>query len=370
VRLEFFGDELESIRYFQPESQLTRDRIEKIELTPGGELGILKQQIEKNPNDEIKEPFPFFNLLDYLTQNACILDTEPVALQEAAEHYMQQIPEDDPYFLDWYGLLKRFEDGGFKRAELREADHDGTLSLRTLLNLHPWIRELSYILTLNPWNYTVLWVIDVQKLISQKNNVRISWIKCTVGFAKDIKCWWSVTTKEKANASRKSGMNQGSMTLPTQPQNLHLLTGSLSRGFVADSLGCAIVTDAEIFGRYKVQRPRRLKSPHAAAAKSILQIDFADLEEGDYVVHLQHGIGRYVGLRRLPPVGSQSKDDESGPEYLVIEYAAKDYGDEPPKLYVAVSEAHLVSKYIGAGKGRPQLKHLGWSSLAKCQSSG
>ncbi len=43
VRLEFFGDELESIRYFQPESQLTRDRVEKIELTPGGELGIIKQ---------------------------------------------------------------------------------------------------------------------------------------------------------------------------------------------------------------------------------------------------------------------------------------------------------------------------------------
>ena len=48
VRLEFFGDELESIRYFQPESQLTRDRVEKIELTTGGELGIIKQQIEKN----------------------------------------------------------------------------------------------------------------------------------------------------------------------------------------------------------------------------------------------------------------------------------------------------------------------------------
>ena len=55
-----------------------------------------------------------------------------------------------------------------------------------------------------------------------------------------------------------------------------------------------VVTDAEVFGRYRVQRPRRLKSPHAAAMRSALEIDFADLEEGDLVVHLQQGIGRYL----------------------------------------------------------------------------
>ena len=61
-----------------------------------------------------------------------------------------------------------------------------------------------------------------------------------------------------------------------------------------------VVTDAEIFGRYKVLRPRRLKSPHATAVRSAMEIDFADLELGDLVVHLQHGIGRYLGLKNLP----------------------------------------------------------------------
>ena len=46
-----------------------------------------------------------------------------------------------------------------------------------------------------------------------------------------------------------------------------------------------VVTDAEIFGRYKVQRARRLKSPHAQTSRSLLDIDFTELEEGDYVVH-------------------------------------------------------------------------------------
>jgi len=367
VRLEFFGDELESIRYFQPESQLTRDRVEKIELTPGGELGIIKQQIEKSEKAGTSGLIPFSNILDYLPQDACILDTEPLALQEAAEHYMEQIPEDDPYFMDWYGLLKRLNDGDFKRAELKEADQGGSfiedspepLSMDQGMELHPDLESMEL--------YRPLGDRRPEAHIAEKQrqdflNQMHRWLR--KGYQVLVICNNKGESQRFQEIWSESGFNND----PAQSQNLHLLTGSLSRGFVADSLGCAIVTDAEIFGRYKVQRPRRLKSPHAAAAKSILQIDFADLEEGDYVVHLQHGIGRYVGLRRLPPVGSQSEDDEKGPEYLVIEYAAKDYGDEPPKLYVAVSEAHLVSKYIGAGKGRPQLNTLGGRRWQKAKA--
>src|SRR5205823_5752443 len=92
-----------------------------------------------------------------------------------------------------------------------------------------------------------------------------------------------------------------------------LHVGSLVRGFLFDEAKLVVVTDAEIFGRYKVQRPRRLKSPHAQATRSALDIDFAELEEGDYVVHLQHGIGRYLGLQVLP-LGAGTKPTEgTGP---------------------------------------------------------
>ena len=124
-----------------------------------------------------------------------------------------------------------------------------------------------------------------------------------------------------------------------------------------------VVTDAEIFGRYRVQRPRRLKSPHAAAMRSALEIDFADLEYGDLVVHLQHGIGRYLGLKNLPAVSGNrqlaSSAQQAETECLVIEYAPTEPGNEPPKLYVPVTESHLVSKYVGAGKVRPPLNTLG-----------
>jgi transcription-repair coupling factor (superfamily II helicase) len=152
---------------------------------------------------------------------------------------------------------------------------------------------------------------------------------------------------------------------------LHL--GALSRGFLFPDANLVVVTDAEIFGRYKVQRPRRLKSPHAQTSRSLLQIDFTDLQEGDYVVHLEHGIGRYLGLQMSPLPGGAKKLEKAGSaitaqqECLAIEYAPREPDQPAPKLYVPVSESHLVSKYIGAGKARPPLNTLGGGRWQKAK---
>ena len=156
-----------------------------------------------------------------------------------------------------------------------------------------------------------------------------------------------------------------------KPLAIHL--GALSRGFISEQAKLVVVTDAEIFGRYKVQRPRRLKSPHAQAARSALDIDFTEFEEGDYVVHLQHGIGRYLGLKVLPIGAGRRNIDpnapaDAGQECLVIQYAPSDPTQEGPKLYVPVTEAHLVGKYVGAGKARPPLNTLGGTRWAKAKA--
>ncbi len=89
-------------------------------------------------------------------------------------------------------------------------------------------------------------------------------------------------------------------------------------------------------------------------------------------VHLQHGIGRYLRIEKSarPCVrGREStiNDQPSEIECLVIEYAPGDPANEPPKLYVPVSEAHLVSKYVGAGKANPPLNTLGGTRWAKAK---
>jgi transcription-repair coupling factor (superfamily II helicase) len=89
------------------------------------------------------------------------------------------------------------------------------------------------------------------------------------------------------------------------------------------------------------------------------------------VVHLQHGIGRYLGLKKLPAAAGGRASTPSPPppeiECLMIEYAPSDPSNEPPKLYVPVSEAHLVGKYVGAGKAHPPLNALGGTRWAKAK---
>ncbi|HZL79923.1 MAG TPA: transcription-repair coupling factor, partial [Candidatus Limnocylindrales bacterium] len=109
------------------------------------------------------------------------------------------------------------------------------------------------------------------------------------------------------------------------------------------------------------------------AARSALDIDFTELEEGDLVVHLQHGIGKFLGLKNLP-VRSDARGSEPltfnfkpSTECLVIEYAAADSTNEPSKLYVPVTEAHLVSKYVGVGKVHPPLNTLGGTRWHKAR---
>ena len=172
---------------------------------------------------------------------------------------------------------------------------------------------------------------------------------------------------------RESSVERREPTGHLQPTTLDLHLGALARGFLCDEAKLVVVTDAEIFGRYKVQRPRRLKSPHAQATRSALDIDFTDLEEGDFVVHLQHGIGRYLGLKNLPAGVGQARDRaitqsrNPKPNASSSNTRRAIPSNEPPKLYVPVTEAHLVSKYVGAGKARPPLNTLGGTRWAKAK---
>ncbi len=115
---------------------------------------------------------------------------------------------------------------------------------------------------------------------------------------------------------------------------------SLARGFRLDAVGLAVVTDAEIVGwRRRRPRMRFLREGERLAS-------WADLTPGDLVVHLHHGIGRYQGLVRLRMEGAER-------EYLLLEYAQED------RLYVPTDQIGLVQRYIGAEGEQPRIHRLG-----------
>lgn len=125
-----------------------------------------------------------------------------------------------------------------------------------------------------------------------------------------------------------------------------IVLGELSSGFVFRELGLAFVPEDEIFGaRMKKRRQRR---PAAGEFVS----DLADLAAGDYVVHVDYGVGLYQGLTKLVVDGVAA-------DYLHIEYRGAE------KLYLPVSRLRLIQKYVGAQEGRaPPLDKLGSSAWA------
>jgi transcription-repair coupling factor (superfamily II helicase) len=150
---------------------------------------------------------------------------------------------------------------------------------------------------------------------------------------------------------------QPSDQLSTPPPNVALVTGLLKEGWVSDELGLALFTDSEIFGWTKQRRSAVTRRPAYERAAAARDSFIADLAIGDLVVHVDHGIARYGGLVRTPlgtTPGQETQLELPGhAEFLLLHYAEGD------NLYVPISQADRVGRYIGAGESDPSLTRLG-----------
>ncbi len=368
VRLEFFGDELDSLRYFDPFTQMSTDKLESITLSPAGELAILQKSSDiasSRPKRRSVNASPplLATLIDYLPSETIFLLSEPDALDQAAEIYAQQVPAGDPFFIGWKDLREQIASRGMTVMELEEIVETETgLQFKGLDAFRPLGARMPDPQVAEAQRRAFF--EQLQRWLGQSYAVHVF---CNNEGERQRfeEIWEEYGLGGKEASSGTGARRDADAAMPV----LHL--GALTRGFLCEAAKLVVVTDAEIFGRYKVQRPRRLKSPHAQTSRSLLDINFTDLEEGDYVVHLQHGIGRFLGLVALPvaagekPLEKSNAGNQAAQECLAIEYAAGDPEQPPPKLYVPVSEAHLVSKYVGAGKARPPLNTLGGARWAK-----
>jgi transcription-repair coupling factor (superfamily II helicase) len=365
VRLEFFGDELESLREFDPITQVSREGIETVTIPPGGELGLLKRAVDSAKADG-KEENHLASFLEYLPANTLVVLCDSPALDEHAATYAEMVPKNDPFFIDWSSVQERMAGAGMTVVTLSE---EGVLGEGDSFDGAKSAAPLPQFLSLDAFRPIAERAPEPQVAETQRREFFAQlhrWLR--QGHGVHVFCNNDGERERFREIWKEYGFEaevrgDGKLTPPASHLALHL--GSLSRGFLCEAAKLVVVTDAEIFGRYKVQRPRRLKSPHAQTSRSLLEIDFTDLQEGDYVVHLEHGIGRYLGLGMMPLAGGVKKLEKAAPapdaqqECLVIEYAAREPDQPAPKLYVPVSEAHLVGKYIGAGKVRPPLNTLG-----------
>ena len=131
--------------------------------------------------------------------------------------------------------------------------------------------------------------------------------------------------------------------------------GLLFRGFVIPSAKTAVLTGAEIFGRHQhVRRIRGSKLDETQALRKARDL-LRDLKEGDYVVHTEYGIGRFEKI--------EIREVDKKEEVLVLQYA------EGGRLFVPLSHAHFVSRYVGVGGKKPVLSKLGDGRWARTRKS-
>ena len=164
--------------------------------------------------------------------------------------------------------------------------------------------------------------------------------------------------------------------------DIDLVEGTLARGFCFPDGNLVVLSAAELFGRYPAHGRHRLQRAEKLT-RSRAQIDFSELNEGDLVVHLEHGVGRFLGLVSMPrstgfqPVGpadilsvagetsASPTDKMSVPrqEVLALEFA------NDSKLYLPLEQAYLVSRYVGVGKKSPPLSSLADAKWARAKKN-
>jgi transcription-repair coupling factor (superfamily II helicase) len=301
VRVEFAGDQIESIRSFDPATQQSRAKLEDVRFSAAGEIGFLK-----------KSPDQAASLAAHLPGNALLVLVEPDALALAAKAYERRVPDNDPFHVSWSTWLQ----AGLATVHVTEQialDEDAAhLNLR-----------LASLDAFRPLNL-------------QQPDPEVA-ARSRQTFFEQMRRWmadgWSLHVFCDTDGEKQRFEE---LWTDTQKRVPPVSIGQLARGFILEAGKLAVITGAEIFGRYKQHRPRR----HGYATAPVA--DWHEFAEGDFVVHIQHGIGKYLGLRVM-----------DGQEVLALGYANE------ARLYVPLNHAHLVSRYVGLGKRMPDLHELG-----------
>ena len=326
-RLDFFGDEIDSLRFFDPSTQRSEDKLQQVLIFPASEAlpiaamkdGELPYQLNEQ---DIPEVYPFpSSLVDFLPENALILldGEEFIAaaandIEEEALERLEELKKDDPTanpkvpYLTWSELL----DSTAKRQiiEMGHSYAEGGSALSALFDPGPRFAGRLKEFQLH---------ID--------------------SLSKNAQCW-TVVSRQSSRLEqlwRETHPDQNTQTGAFQE-------GSLSGGWVLrldKDTSHHLLTDSEIFGWSRPQ-PRRRPPLSSEAPEAI----FADLKPGDYVVHVDHGIGQFIGLHKPNIEGSQR-------EYLTIQYKNSDV------LYVPIHQADRITRYIGPDSSAPHLNSLG-----------
>lgn len=378
-RIDFADDEIDSIRHFDPETQRSIEKIEKINLLPAREfplsesaINFFRQQWRENfignplncplyeavsegrtpPGIEYYLPLFFSQtqlLLDYLSKKTLILQINNV--QSSAESFWKEIYQryeqlrhdierpilaPKQLYVDVDSLfthLKEFPKISLQQASgpVVDAHHSLVKDFPNLSVDHKLEQPLEHLQSfLNQFlknsEARVLFCVESagrrEVLLDLLNKFSIDAHRCE-------------TWQEFLNTS----------------EPISIVIAPLEEGFYLEKPPLALISETQLFGSQIIQK--RQTKTKILDARTIIR-NLAELTEGNPVVHIDHGVGRYRGLQHL-------KIDDQENEFLIVEYAGK------AKLYVPVASLNLISRYSGSDSEHAPLHQLGSDQWEKAK---
>jgi transcription-repair coupling factor (superfamily II helicase) len=387
VRIEWFDDEVDSIRPFSVSDQRSIDKWQEVLLPPATELfadrdqlyqageqvekllaerlanvknSALKQKLTSSIGYDIEQLksgvvfsgiykyidriYPNYeSLLDYMPKETVLILDEPTRIMESARQMEREEGEWQTALLGQGEFLPQLKISlSYEEVILKSRPQRIFLSL--------FMRQIPGV---QPQNIIQVICRSMQQFHGQMHVLKTEWDRWVKS---QYRVFFLASSEERADRLDRVladyGMkiergNSVHLPLPGKPV---IRVGTLQTGFEMSGIRLAVVTESEVFTQKQRRTRRHVKLDHAEKIK-----DYQELKPGDYVVHVNHGIGRYVGIETLN-VGGMHKD------YLHIQYAGND------KLYVPVEQIDQVQKYIGSEEKAPKIYSLGGSEWSKVKN--
>ncbi len=359
LRIEFLGDTVDAIRTFDPSTQKSLDKRREAWVLPA------REAIRPAAGSDRAVPLPpqaewhaagwyptMDSLLSYFSQPPVLILDQPAALAAEAAGYWTRIedeylrhseqsasepfPTPDRHFLLWETILTEARDHPWLGLESITApgpdwqpavEFPGQLPAACGLNLRgtPFTETLALLDRLRQAGPVVI----VARAHAQVDRLLALFAEHDLPAAPWTPQAWAPVSSDRAP--------------------FYILHGDMSSGFVCRDVGLTLVTEEEVFAKGTRHKPAA-KSKAAAFLASLDELDI-----GDCVVHVQYGIGRYRGLKRLSIQGYES-------DYLILEYARGD------TLYVPLDRLNQVQRYVGAESNLPRLDRLGGTTWEKTKA--
>lgn len=337
-RIEFWGDDIESIRIYDPIGQKSVNTVDKIEITPARELELLDK------NNELG------TILNYLGKETLVVFDDLLALEDRYASLMSICGKTSRHFCsldEFLDQLVPFQKLFLAQQPIEELSEVKTLSdqgggyYSETAPLHKIGFEIfSRPFTAKRWSSP--FVPIVQYLLPDRAiDVPVSSDELLIALSNLPKETFSLDILCESDAEETDTQKRVLEAGVTLPDKTHYHLGYLSSGFIVHDSQTAVFPLTELTHNYKIRR-QKLRSTYHTPPSEVF-----DLNAGDIVVHLNNGIGRFVGMERRP--------DHNGVlnEFFQVEYANN------AKLFVPINQSHLVTKYIGSTEGKTHLHELG-----------